>query len=127
MNSPKTIRVARCDRCGLCYPEDYFTMWGRTYGRGLGIKPVCEGIASKYHRPATAPVGFPRQSASEVMHPVGRCRGSMTLVDVPVEEELDNRPILAIHDRGMKQRIPIVRARQLEHSASVKAEMARFS
>ena len=131
MNKPTTVRVARCDRCGLCYPDDYFTQWGRKYGRGLGIKPVCEGLASKYNRPSTPQgmniPGIPRLSADAVMHPLGRCRGSMTLVDVSEAEELENRPILAVGDKGMAQRVPVLKARQRVKSATVRAEMTRFT
>lgn len=124
MNEKKTIRVVRCDRCGLCYPSDYFEQWGRKYGRGLGKNPVCEGLASNYSRPVL-PQGFIPQSPDQIMHPLHVCKGTMTSCDVSSDEAAANAPVIATTDKSMRVRAEIMRNHQREKSPALDA-MVKF-
>lgn len=118
-------KVVKCNKCGLCFPEDYFTEWGRKYGRGLGTDPVCEGLSSMYHRPMF-PKGRVPESKAQLMHPLEVCRGSLTSVEVSATELKENTPILAATDKGMRKRAEIMRKIQIGKSASLKAAIERF-
>jgi hypothetical protein len=125
MNKAGTIRVARCDRCGLCFPVDYYEQWGRKYGIGLGPVPKCEGLASNYAQ-KPLPDGFIPRSVEDVMHPLHTCGGSVTLTDVSEQEALDNVPILAIDDPGMRKRAQVMREHQAKKSKLMAAVKAQF-
>jgi len=118
-------KVIRCNKCGLCYPEDYIQEFGRKYGRGLGKTAVCEGLSSNYHRPIM-PRGQLATSVEQLMHPLSICRGTVGMATVTAEELKENTPILAVGDKGMKLRAPIMREIQAEKSASLRAAIAGF-
>jgi len=118
---PLTIRVMRCNSCGLIYPEDLASRWGKEYGLGLGKRVCCEGLQSKYDRGCmtTKPNGT-RIPPEEIMHPLHVCRGSLSVVDVSQKEYDDNLAIPARTDRNMSKRVVILRAKQEERSGVIK-------
>jgi len=113
-------RVIRCSKCGLCYPSDYFEKWGRSYGIGLGPKPVCEGLDNNFALPIPKDVTREEQ----IMHPVGVCAGDVELVDVTDTELNANKPILAINDPKYVLRAPLMRGIQLKKSPAMAAMRA---
>ena len=120
MNTAKTIRVMRCNKCGLCFPADYAEKWGRVYGVGLGSQPICEGLSSNYQAPC-----FPRgeipQSNAQIMHPLENCRGQLSVVDVTEKEYEDNKAILAVEDKNMNRRVEVMRRIQIKKSLVMKS------
>jgi hypothetical protein len=60
------------------------------------------------------------------MHPLEVCKGSVSMATVTEAELKDNTPILAIDDKGMKRRAPIMRVIQEEKSAALRAAIAGF-
>jgi len=121
MNTPKLVRVVRCNSCGLIYPENVFQEWGKKYGRGIGKVPKCEGLQSRYQRgpTMTKPDGS-RVPADKIMHPLHVCRGSLNVVDVPEAEAAENVCIAYSDDKGMEKRAAILRSKQAERSAVIK-------
>lgn len=107
--------VVVCQSCGLVYPSDYITGWGRKYGIGLGSVPVCEGLRTDYSQPIVYPTQPPQPE--KAMHPVGVCAGSVIRSNVPDETEM---AILAVEDPYMTKRADKIREHQKTKSSSLK-------
>lgn len=122
----KTVRVVRCNSCGLVFDEDYYQEWGRKYGIGLGPVPVCEGLQSDYGmKPKPPNQDF--DTVEQVMHPVHVCKGTLSVVDITPEERDANKAILAIGDRSMSKRIAIIREKQEKKSPVVRMLKAQIA
>jgi hypothetical protein len=91
-----------CNKCGTIFPEDYMKNWGRKYGIGLGPEPVCEALDSKYEMDIAAN----KQDPLSAMFPVGVCKGSLTIQQLPAETET---AVLAVDDPYMQKRAKIMR------------------
>ena len=110
------INVYKCNKCGSIYPADYFEQWGRKYGIGLGLQPVCEACNSDY---ASGLAINPKQP-EKASFPLENCRGTMiyTEVDEPVEYN-----VLAVGDEDMAIRAPIMQMKQAEKRPELAAHL----
>jgi hypothetical protein len=102
--------VFRCARTGLYYPADFVENWGKTYGIGLGIRPVSESLINDYLQPICK-----SRDNSRTMHPVGYSYSQVDLVEVADEEIELNSAIVELSDPMMMKRSTVMRERQIIH------------
>lgn len=101
-----------CNHSGLFLPGDYVKEWGRKYGIGLGPSPVSEVLDTDYE--TDAPDITPQiRSIDQIMHPVGPCFAQVDLLMISPAQYKAQKAIIDAEDRGMYERVKIVRARQL--------------
>lgn len=108
--------VFRCSRTGLYYPADYAELWGRKYGIGLGPEPVSEALVNLYDRK-------PSDRSAVLMHPLAVCRAQMDCINVTEDEYLMHVPVLQIEDKRMALRAPLMRAKQMLKSVTLRNRM----
>jgi hypothetical protein len=108
------MKCFRCARTGLYYPADYVEQWGRRFGLMLGKQPVSEALTNEYNAPVV--------DGKIPMHPLSVCKAQMDFVDVPEEEYLPHRPVIAADDSLMKIRADIMRAKQYLKSQELKTK-----
>lgn len=116
--TPATKKAAVCNFCGAIYKPDIFERWGREYGLGLGSTPCCEALRSNYQRP----IAIDERAPEKAMHPVGVCRGSLSIQDVPADTP---EHILAVNDKSMVKRVQVVQAAQILKSAPLRVHLER--
>lgn len=111
------IPAFRCGHSGLFYPGDYIREWGRLYGIGLGPQPVSEALDSDYE---TAPPAITPniRSENQIMHPLRHCLAQMDWVLLTAEAFQEGAAVLAIADRTMTVRAPILRQKQMDNPRS---------
>lgn len=102
--------VFRCARTGLYYPTDFVENWGKTYGIGLGIRPVSESLINDYQQPICK-----SRDNSRTMHPVGYSYSQVDLVEVADEEIELSSAVVELSDPMMMRRSTIMRERQILH------------
>lgn len=109
-----TVMAFHCNHSGLYFPSDYIKNWGRPYGVGLGPDPVSEVLDSDYD---TAPpkVSEDTLDVETIMHPLVVTRVQIDLVTVPAIVYNANKAILAVDDPRMRERVKIIRPKQLEN------------
>ena len=109
----------RCSRTGMCYPDDYVEQWGRKYGIGLGPTPVSEALVSEYNGPIAQV-----SDQNMLMHPLATCKAQIDYIEKVSAEDIaagKDKPILAVDDPLIMTRGPMMRAKQLLKSGTLRA------
>jgi hypothetical protein len=104
--------------CGSLYPRDYVENWGRRYGIGLGSRPVCEAMNSRYDLPVAIDPRYP----SSASHPIGVCAGMLISTEVDEKEPLN---IVAVDDPYMTKRAEIMQEIQVNKSVELRTHLLR--
>lgn len=106
-----------CGASGLYFPGDYVKGWGKRYGIGLGPHPVSETLQSDYDT-NPAPITPETRDINDIMHPLYVSQAQVDYMLVPEEELTAHLAILDREDRGYRQRVKIVRAKQSQNPKS---------
>lgn len=106
------VPAFQCGHSGLLLPGDYVKEWGRKYGIGLGPHPVSEVLDTDYSIPP-APITPDLRRIEQIMHPFGVSFAQVDLMLVTPNDLEVKAAILDQDDRGMYERVKILREKQL--------------
>jgi hypothetical protein len=101
------ITVYQCNKCQSLYPADYYEEWGRKYGIGQGMTPVCEALNSSYSTGLAVDAKHPERAS----FPLENCGGTLSPIQMDDTKDIEYN-VPAVDDEDMSIRAPIMQVIQ---------------